>query len=117
MKVAIISHEIAWADKEENIITIAELLNRVDKNCDLVILPELFSTGYLSSTEQLYDMAEDEDGISIVNLQRWAQYFNFAICGSYFAKEQGKYYNRAFFVEPSGEITYYNKCHKYSNSK
>lgn len=117
MKVAIISHEIAWADKEENIITIAELLNRVDKNCDIVILPELFSTGYLSSTEQLYDMAEDEDGISIINLQRWAQYFNFAICGSYFAKEQGKYYNRAFFVEPSGEITYYNKCHKYSNSK
>lgn len=117
MKVAIVSHEIAWADKEENILTIADLLNRVDKNCDLVVLPELFNTGYLSSSEQLYDMAEDEDGISIVNLQRWAQYFNFAICGTFFAKEQGKYYNRAFFIEPSGEITYYNKCHKYSNSK
>lgn len=117
MKVAIVSHEIAWADKEENILTIADLLNRVDKNCDLVVLPELFSTGYISSIEQLYDMAEDEEGISIVNLQRWAQYFNFAICGTYFAKERGKYYNRAFFIEPSGEITYYNKCHKYSNPK
>ncbi len=117
MKVAIISHEIAWGDKDENIITIADLLNRVDKDCDLVVLPELFSTGYISSTEQLYDMAEDLNGISIVNLQRWALFFNFAICGSFLAKENGQYYNRAFFVEPSGEFTFYDKSHIYSNSK
>ena len=112
MKVAVISHDIAWGDKDENIITIAELLNRVEKDCDLVVLPELFSTGHVADIEQLSDMAESKDGAAIVNLQRWAQFFGFALCGSFVAKVNGRYYNRAFFVEPSGDITYYDKTHK-----
>ncbi len=111
LKVAIIAHDIAWGDKDENIITVAELLNRVDKDTDVVVLPELFCTGFVSDLEQLHEMAEDEDGVTVVNLYRWSQYFKFAICGSFLAKENGRYYNRAFFVEPSGEITYYDKKH------
>ena len=38
MKVAIVSHDIAWRDIEENVITVADLLNRVDRDCDIVVL-------------------------------------------------------------------------------
>ena len=106
LKVAVVSHDIAWGDKEENIISVAELLNRVDKDTDIVVLPELFSTGFMPSLEQLHEMAEDMNGITIVNLVRWAQFFKFAICGSYIAKQDGRYFNRAFFVEPSGDMTF-----------
>lgn len=111
LKVAVVSHDIAWGDKEENIISVAELLNRVDKDTDIVVLPELFSTGFMPSLEQLHEMAEDMNGITIVNLVRWAQFFKFAICGSYIAKQDGRYFNRAFFVEPSGDMTFYDKRH------
>ena len=41
LKVAVVSHDIAWGDKEENIISVAELLNRVDKDTDIVVNSEL----------------------------------------------------------------------------
>ena len=111
LKVAIVAHDIAWGDKEENIITVAELLNRVDKDTDVVVLPELFSTGFVSQLEQIHEMSENAQGVTVVNLHRWAQYFKFAICGSYLAKDNGKYYNRGFFIEPSGDVSYYDKKH------
>ena len=116
LKIAIVSHNIAWGDKEENIITVAELLNRVDKDTDIVVLPELFSTGFMPSLEQMHQMAEDESGMIIVNVLRWSQYFKFAICGTFIAKDEGRFYNRAFFIEPSGDITYYDKRHLHSPS-
>lgn len=111
LKIATISHDIVWSDKSENIITVAELLNRVDCDTDIVVLPELFCTGFISTAEHLFDMAESNDGDIIVNIHRWAQFFKFAICGSFIAKENGKYLNRAFFIEPSGESYFYDKRH------
>lgn len=117
MKVAIVSHDIAWRDKEENVITIADLLNRVDKDCDIVVLPELFTTGNFLSKKEVLDLAEDNNGIAIVNVQRWSQFFGFAICGTFLAKDNGKFYNRAFFAEPFGDITYYDKRHILTNEE
>lgn len=116
LKVAVVSHDISWGDKEENFITIAELLNRVDRDADVVVLPELFSTGFVSSIEHLSDFAETNVDSIIVNALRWSQFFGFAICGTFIAKQHDHYYNRAFFVEPSGEITYYDKHHLFSSN-
>lgn len=116
LKVAVVSHDISWGDKEENFITIAELLNRVDKDTDVVVLPELFSTGFVSSIEHLSDFAETNNGDIIVNASRWAQFFGFAICGTFIAKQNGLYYNRAFFIEPSGDISFYDKRHLFSSN-
>ena len=115
LKVAVISHDITWGDKDDNIITVAELLNQVAKDTDVVVLPELFSTGFISATEQLYDMAEDSSGQTILTLQRWAQYFNVALCGSLLMKSGNNFYNRAFFVEPSGDTIFYDKRHLFDN--
>ena len=115
LKVAVISHDITWGDKDENIITVAELLNQIEKDTDVVVLPELFSTGFISVTEQLYDMAENTSGPTILTVQRWAQYFNVAICGSLLMKSGGDFYNRAFFVEPSGDTIFYDKRHLFDN--
>ena len=91
LKIAAIAHDVVWADKDENIITVAELLNKVERDTDIVVLPEMFSTGTIFNIEQIHEFAENENGIVIVNVCRWAQFFKFAICGSFLANvESGK---------------------------
>ncbi len=117
LKVAVISYDITWGDKEENLITVAELLNKVDLNTDIVILPELFSTGYMQEEALIVNNAEPLSGKTMDAIRRWSAHFGFAICGSYMAATAGNYYNRAFFVEPSGDETFYDKHHLFSLSQ
>lgn len=117
LKVAVISHDIAWGDKEENLICVAELLNRVDKDTDLVILPELFSTGYVQDETTVSELAEPLSGKTMDAVRRWSKFFGMAICGSYMASTAGAFFNRAFFIEPSGDETFYDKHHLFSMSQ
>ncbi len=114
MKIAIIEHDIACGEKEENLITVAERLSRVEKDTDIVVLPELFSTGFISDPGRLRELAETTTGRTMDDVHRWAQFFKFAICGSYLACVGSDYYNRGFFIEPSGEESYYDKRHLFS---
>lgn len=117
LKVAVVSHDIAWGDKEENLLGVAELLNKVEKDTDLVVLPELFSTGYIQDESMIAEYAEPLSGKTMDAIRRWSKYFGFAICGSYMASTAGAYYNRAFLVEPSGDETFYDKRHLFSLSQ
>lgn len=114
LKVAVLPYDIAWGDKEENLLSIGELIRRVDNDVDLVVLPELFTTGVLRDETMIINMAETNQDKTIRTLTRWASFYNIAICGSFLATTSDKYYNRAFFVEPSGEITFYDKHHLFS---
>lgn len=114
LKIAIIPHDIVWGDKEENLLSIAELLHKVERDTDLVILPELFTTGVISDSSMINDLAEPNSGKTIETVHRWASYFKFAICGSFIATTASNYYNRAFFIEPSGDENFYDKKHLFS---
>lgn len=117
LKIAIISHDITWADKEENIITVADLLNRIDSDTDLVVLPELFSTGTINDINLLHKLSETNSDNTINTIHRWSRHFNFAICGSFLASTGDKFYNRAFFIEPTGDEYFYDKYHLFSISE
>ncbi|MBQ7042310.1 MAG: nitrilase family protein [Muribaculaceae bacterium] len=109
LKVLIIPHDIVWGDKIENLLSIEHLLSKVDNNVDIVVLPELFTTGLLSNIEMVSNLSETNTSKTIEIIKTWAKKYNFAICGSYIASCMSKYYNRAFFIEPSGEETFYDK--------
>lgn len=111
LKVSIIPHDIVWGDKTENLLSVEHLLAKIDNNVDVVILPELFTTGLLSDIEMISCMSETNSSKTIETIKVWAKKYNFAICGSYIASCMSKYYNRAFFIEPSGEETFYDKKH------
>jgi predicted amidohydrolase len=106
-----IQSHIIWEDVEENICYYGELLRRVKGRTDLAVLPELFTTGLSMRTKEL---AEPNDGKTIVAIKRYARTYNFAITGSFMASEDGKYYNRAFFITPDGQEYYYDKRHLFS---
>lgn len=111
MKITLIQDTIVWADKRANLQKTEFQLKSLAGKTDLVALPEMFTTGFCTS--QL-NLAETMQGETVQCLKSWAVEYNLAITGSFIATENGKYYNRAFFVFPNGEIETADKRHLFS---
>lgn len=111
MIVSLCQTDIVWADKKANLINIEKELETLTGKTDLVVLPEMFTTGFC--TDRL-ELAETMDGETVQTLIRWAKAYKLAITGSFIASEDDKIYNRAFFVKPDGEIHTADKRHLFS---
>ncbi|SHL81185.1 amidohydrolase [Flavobacterium chilense] len=111
MKIALIQSDLHWEDASANRKSFESKINQIDSSVNLVVLPEMFSTGFTMNASAV---AERMDGETVLWLQTIAKQKNFAITGSLIVVENEKYYNRMLFVFPSGEIQYYNKRHLFS---
>ncbi len=111
MRVSIIQDIIYWADKPANLSKTGDQIAALAGQTDLVILPEMFTTGFC--TDQL-DLAESMNDTTVKTLREWAVKYQLAITGSFIAKENETIFNRAFFVFPSGEICTADKRHLFS---
>jgi omega-amidase len=108
LKVAIVQANQAWEDKTENLKHFEELLLGVDTNqVDLIVLPEMFHTGFTMSSETLAEEMNNSLGVSW--LLSLAQNKNVAVYTSLIIKEDNSFFNRGVFVYPSGEIKTYDK--------
>ncbi len=108
MKVSLLQRDILWEDKAGNLRRLLPELEKLSGRTDLVVLPEMFSTGFSMESEKL---AEPADGTTMVTLGEWSRNFGFAIAGSYIAVEGDCHYNRGFFITPQGVHHYYDKRH------
>ena len=106
-RIAIVQRNIVWQDIDANLCAIESLLEGVE--ADVVVLSEMFQTGFVTEPESIAD-----DGRTLQWLQRVAKRDNFAIVGSVVVKEGECYYNRMYFVKPTGEVEYYDKHHLFS---
>lgn len=111
MRISLIQDIIFWADKAANLQEIGEQLTLLAGHTDLVVLPEMFTTGFCPDKLQL---AETMDGETVQTLRAWARKHQLAITGSFIAAENDKLYNRAFFVYPTGIIETCDKRHLFS---
>lgn len=108
MKVCSISLNIAWEDKKINFSKTESLLSQLDSNIDLVILPEMFSTGFTMDKS----IAEDAAGETLKWMISAAGKYNMAILGSFPYTQNGReVFNRAYFVMPDGSWSHYDKRH------
>lgn len=108
LKISLVQTDIVWENKEENLNKLGIRLEKLRGTTDLVVLPEMFSTGFSMNSHQL---AETVTGTTITILKEYSAAYGFAITGSFIACEDGKYYNRAFFITPEGKEYYYDKRH------
>lgn len=108
IRISIIQTDIAWENKQENLRLLHEKLQNLCGTTEIVVLPEMFSTGFSMNSKSL---AEPDSGETITSLRQWASQFQLAITGSYIAIENERYYNRGFFLTPEGEEYYYDKRH------
>lgn len=112
LNIAIIEYDIAWADKMANFNIVGEAMAKMPQDTDLVILPEMFSTGFITeSREKAASLAERNTQSTINWLQEVTAAHNVAITGSFLAHTASQLYNRAFFIEPNGDDTFYDKRH------
>lgn len=116
LKVCLFPQEIFWGDKSRNLENLSLALESIHPETDLVIVPETFSTGFPSGKdkESVRPLAERNTGATVDELKRLASKHNVAIAGSFIADTGGSLYNRAFFIEPSGDEIFEDKRHLFT---
>ncbi len=115
LRIALIESEIKWADKQANLAQLETDLRNIPDGTDIVVLPEMFSTGVITDDRELAaSLAERNTGDTMRALHRLASDYQVAIAGSFMAATGGRIYNRAFFIEPGDEETFYDKFHLFS---
>ena len=108
MKVSLVQFDIIWHDPAANRGKLDNLLNQ-DNLGRLVILPEMFSTGFTMHPEfvaEEWNNSETLQWMKTVSLQR-----QIAICGSLVIKEDHRYFNRLIFIDQGQILGTYDKKH------
>lgn len=111
MKTALIQTALTWENSSENRASIQEKIISISQYVDLIVLPEMFSSGFTMHPEKI---AESMQGETISWLREMARTKNCAITGSLVIQENRNYFNRLVFVFPSGEIQHYDKRHLFT---
>ena len=111
LQVSLIQTSLFWEDAVSNRAHQETLIAKVPEGTHLIVLPEMFTTGFSMSPQSL---AETMEGNTVQWMKQQAVKSQAAICGSLIISEGGLYYNRFLFVTPEGEITSYNKRHTFN---
>lgn len=111
MKVALIQSSLIWENPTANRNYFEEKINGIREKVDLIVLPEMFSTGFTMNPELVFETMKGE---TIQWLQTLAKAKNSAITGSLVIAENDNFYNRLVFVFPSGEIKVFDKRHLFT---
>lgn len=107
VKVALVQAELIWEDPQENLHHFDQLLSSLEKDVDLVVLPEMFTSGFTMHAEKVAQSPEDA---AISWLKNKASEHNAVFVASMATKENGNFYNRLYWTTPE-ETTTYDKRH------
>ena len=110
LQIAAIQFDIKWESKQENLKIIEKNLEKIS-NTDIVLLPEMFTTGF---TMQAKKFSENMKGETIQWMKLWSKKLDSAISGSIIISDRVKIYNRFVFVTPEGQIFFYDKRHTFT---
>lgn len=108
LKVTLVQSMLHWEDATANRRMFGEKLVAVAGTTDLIVLPEMFTTGFTMRSKEL---AETMDGPTVTWMREHARLTGAAIYGSVIIADGGKYFNRGLFVKADGEVTSYDKRH------
>ncbi|MCB0781414.1 MAG: nitrilase family protein, partial [Flavobacteriales bacterium] len=97
-----------WEDADANRAMFDDMLSTLKGVTDLIVLPEMFTTGFSMRSNEL---AEEMNGPTVVWMQEQARELDAALYGSVIITEGGRCFNRGLFVKPDGEVTVYDKRH------
>ncbi len=109
LKVTVFQAYLFWENTDKNLQNISlKLAEGLREKTDLIVLPEMFNTGFTMNAEKL---AETMDGKTIQWMEKIARKYECAVTGSIIVKEDGKIYNRMVWMQPGGEYKHYDKHH------
>jgi predicted amidohydrolase len=114
LRVSIIQSDLVWENKSLNFSHFDELIEAIELNTDLIILPEMFTTGFSMNAEVLFDKPE---GGTLDWMRQHAIKKQTAITGSAIVKVKDSFFNRLYFVKPDGSYNTYDKKHLFTLAK
>ncbi len=108
LHITTIQTHLHWEDVDANLSHFSDKLNAIQNHTDIIVLPEMFTTGFTMKPEKL---AEEPGGKGLRWMIQKAQEKNCVIVGSIAVKENELFYNRLYWVMPDNTYQYYNKRH------
>lgn len=111
LKITTFQAYLFWENIDKNLQNLALRLSSIREKTDLIVLPEMFSTGFSMSPAGL---AEEMDGKTMKWMNEQAQKFDCVVTGSLIISEDGKFFNRLIWMRPDGSYDYYDKRHLFS---
>jgi omega-amidase len=111
MRISIVQPDLEWENKSANLHKLGNLISSLNGNTDLIILPEMFNTGFSMNTGIL---SESPDGETYNWMKDLSDRSGVGICGSYMVSEGGLVYNRWVFVASGEEKAIYDKRHPFT---
>ena len=111
MRLTLVQTALHWENAAANRAMFADLLAPLAGSTDLIVLPEMFTTGFSMNAATL---AESMDGPTLQWLAQTAEKIDAAITGSFICRENGQFYNRLVFMRPDGHSDTYDKRHLFT---
>ncbi|MBA4367635.1 MAG: amidohydrolase [Desulfobacterium sp.] len=108
LNITLIQTTLFWNDPDANLKMFDQKINAIPDNTDLIVLPEMFTTGFSMNAEPL---AQDMNGKAVAWLIKKAGQKKADILGSMIIRDKDKFYNRLIWARPDGTILCYDKKH------
>ncbi len=107
----LIQSQLHWEDKNANLQMFEQKINTITTQTHVVILPEMFSTGFSMQPEKF---AEKMDGLTVEWMKKIAASKKIILTGSIIIEEEQNYFNRLIWMLPNGQFGYYDKRHLFA---
>ena len=111
LRVTLVQTNPLWEQPGRNRAELENLLIKNEVSTDIIILPEMFTTGF---SMRAADLAEPPQGETLEWMRQMAAKLHCHMSGSWIVKEQARYFNRLHWVHPDGTFQYYDKRHLFS---
>jgi omega-amidase len=111
LTVTTIQSELHWEDKQANLAMFEKKIMGIAEKTEVVILPEMFSTGFSMKPET---MAEKMDGPTVAWMKQIAAQKRIILTGSVIIEDEGHYFNRLIWMLPNGQYGFYDKRHLFA---
>ena len=111
LTITTIQTDLFWEDKAANLQRFEDKINAIRENTEVIILPEMFSTGFSMKPETL---AEKMDGPTLGWMKKIAAQKKVILTGSLIVEEGGNYFNRLIWMLPNGQYGFYDKRHRFA---
>lgn len=108
---SLIQSALYWENKEQNLAMFREKIEGIRERTEVIILPEMFSTGFSMKPESL---AETMEGPTVQWMKQLSASRRAIITGSLIIEEEGNYFNRLVWMQPDGKSGYYDKRHLFA---
>lgn len=113
LHIAGIQTQLFWENVDANLNHFRQKISELENHFQLIVLPETFTTGFSMNTS----LAKESGEKGLAFMLEMAKTKNAAIVGSMMVQDEQFFFNRLYFVTPSGEVHFYNKKHLFSLAK